>query len=473
MSRLFGREKEKHLLDQLTNSGKPEFIAMYGRRRVGKTFLIKEHLKGRITFYVSGVIDEKAEVQKKAFLLALKEYGAPTPQSDSWLDMFTALKQYLKQKVADNRPCIVFIDEIPCLDTLRSGFIAALDHFWNTWASDYDNMKLIVCGSATSWIIKNLVNSHGGLHNRLTATIHLYPFTLLETETYLKQQHIRWNRSSIVQLYMIFGGVPFYLSLISDKESLPQAIDRLYFSRDAGLADEYRRLTASLFRSPEPYNRIIEILAQHQQGITRDDIAELTKLGTGGNLTRMLDELEHCDFIRSYFTRGKRVNINNRVYQLTDMFCLFHLHFNKKGINDPYFWQNNLNTPQVNLWLGLAFEKVVLLHVEQLKKALGIDRIGVNYYAWRSKNTQPASQIDLILDRADNIVNICEMKYAKDVYVMTEEDEVKMRRRQSSFLLETKSRQATRATMITPFGLQQNTHSSEINDDVTMNDLFQ
>ena len=472
MDRLFGRASEQEQLDRLLVSGQAEFIALYGRRRVGKTFLVKEHLRGKITFYVSGVIDEDAEAQKKSFQTALEEHGAPAPRGNAWMDYFLSLKQFLQLKVSDNKPCIVFIDEIPCLDTPRSGFIGALDHFWNTWASDHTNMKLIVCGSATSWIIKNLVDSHGGLHNRLTATIHLHPFTLKETEDYLKQRHFNWNRNTIAQLYMIFGGVPFYLSLLSPKETLAQAIDRLYFQRDATLENEYKRLTASLFRSPEPYYRIIETLAQHQQGITREEISQLTGLGTGGNLTRMLTELEHCDFIRSYYTRGRKVRINSCFYQLTDLFSLFHLHFRKKGINDPHFWENNINTPQVNTWLGLAFERIVLQHIEQVKKALGIERMGVNYYAWRSRTSQPASQIDLVLDRADNIVNICEMKYAKDAYLMTEEDEVKMRRRQSTFLLETRSRQATRPTMITPFGLQPNTHSSEITDEISLDDLF-
>lgn len=474
MNRLFGRDKERHQLDELLHSHQPEFIAVYGRRRVGKTFLIKEHLRGSITFYASGVIDKDSATQKNAFRQALEECGASTPRGNSWMDLFLSLKQWLKLRIEDDSPCVVFLDEVPCFDTPNSDFIAALDHFWNTWASDYENMKLIVCGSATSWIINNLINSHGGLHNRLTATIHLRPFTLSETENYLKQRGISWNRDSVLQLYMVMGGVPFYLSHVMSKESLPQALDRLYFQDEAPLANEYDRLMASLFRSPEPYYRIVEVLSQHQQGITRDDISKLTGLGTGGNLTRMLTDLENSDFIRSFYTRGhgKKIRVNTCLYQLTDLFTLFHLHFHQKGINDKYFWQNNINTPQINSWQGLAFEKVVMLHIEQIKEALGINRIGVNYYAWRSKTTTPRSQIDLILDRADRLINLCEIKYSQDQYLLSKDEMQRLRLRRQNFVIETGSKQGILLTMITPYGLIENEQYYDIQAQLTMDDLF-
>lgn len=472
MDKLFGREQEKQRLDDLLHSGKAEFIAIYGRRRVGKTFLIKQYLKQQIKFYVSGVLDEDKYMQFQAFRDALESHGAQVPKSNSWMEMFKSLRKYLTASAGNGKPCVVFIDEMPCMDTPRSGFIAALDHFWNTWASDFDNIKLIVCGSATSWMINKLIDSHGGLHNRVTATLHLHPFTLLQTEDFLKSRKIRWNRSMITQSYMIFGGIPFYLSLITPKESLPQAIDRLYFDQDAALSNEYNRLMASPCRSPKPYNKIIEVLSTNRMGVSREQIANATGMKTGGNLTKLLTELEHCDFIRSYYTREKKVKLNDKMYQLTDMFTLFHLHFATKCSTDKMFWQHHQDQPMLNTWCGLAFEKVVLLHIEQVKKALGIDRIGVNYYAWRSKTSEPAAQIDLILDRADNLVNICEMKFARDEYVMTDEDEFRMRRRTSTFLRETRSRQGARPTMITPYGLMQNTHSSEITDQITLDGLF-
>lgn len=473
MKKLFGRETEEAEIDALLNSEKPEFIAVYGRRRVGKTFLVKEHLRGKLTFYVSGVINEDARTQQKAFRQALEDNGAPEPKNSSWLDMFHSLRLFLQPKIDKGEKCIIFIDEMPCFDTPRAGFIAALDHFWNSWASDYDNMKLIVCGSATSWMIKNLINSHGGLHNRLTYTIHLHPFTLCETEQYFRQRRILWNRNTILQAYMVFGGIPFYLSLIQQGESLPQAIDRLYFSKDAPLRTEYSRLMASLFRVPEPYNKVIETLSSRSQGMSRQEISQSIGMKTGGNLTKILTELENCDFIRSYRTREKKVKLNDCIYQLTDMFVMFHLHFSRKGITNQTFWQDHLGSAVLYTWQGLTFEKVVLLHIAEIKQALGIGRIGVEYYAWRSRYSEPASQIDLILDRADNTVNLCEMKYSIDEYTMTSDEEAKMRRRKQNFMTETHSRQAIRLTMITPFGVKQNEHSSDIADYVTMDNLFE
>ena len=219
MSALFGREQEKAQLSQLLNSGKAEFIAVYGRRRVGKTFLIKEHLRDQITFYASGVLNEKTHTQMKAFMQALDSYGAPVPQGKTWMDMFYSLRKLLQPKAESGETCVIFIDEMPCLDTPRSGFVPALDYFWNTWASNYSNVKLIVCGSATSWMIKNLIDSHGGLHDRITSTIHLHPFTLKECEQYLNERRVLWNRNMVLQFYMVYGGIPFYLSLVSPKES--------------------------------------------------------------------------------------------------------------------------------------------------------------------------------------------------------------------------------------------------------------
>ncbi len=472
MSALFGREQEKAQLSQLLNSDKAEFIAVYGRRRVGKTFLIKEHLRDQITFYASGVLNEKTHTQVKAFMQALDSYGAPVPQGKSWMDMFYSLRKLLHPKAESGETCVIFIDEMPCLDTPRSGFVPALDYFWNTWASNYSNVKLIVCGSATSWMIKNLIDSHGGLHDRITSTIHLHPFTLKECEQYLNERHVLWNRNMVLQFYMVFGGIPFYLSLVNPKESLPQAVDRLYFRKDAPLSGEYSRMLASLFRSPEPYRKIIEVLSQHKHGMTRDDISDELKMKTGGNLSKLLKELEQCDFVRSFFTREKKIKRTEKVYQLTDMFCLFHIHFAKKGITDGNYWQNHLNTSDLHTWQGIAYERVAMHHIEPIKKALGIDRIGVEYYAWRSKYSTPASQIDLLLDRADGIVNLCEIKYSQGEYSIKEDEEKKLNTRQRNFISETESRQAIRLTMITSYGLKHNIHSSEVAEELTMDDLF-
>lgn len=472
MDVLFGRDDECRRIDSLLYSGKAEFIALYGRRRVGKTYLIDEYLKDKIAFRVSGVLNQGTQAQMSAFRIALDKQGYPEPKEQKWIDFFYALQKLLQPKAGENNPCVIFIDELPCFDVARSGFIPALDHFWNTWASKYRNMKLIVCGSATSWMIDKLINNHGGLYNRVTAQIHLHPFTLGQTEEYFRQRNIKWNRLQIAQFYMFTGGIPYYLSLVGQQDSVPQAIDNLYFRRDAPLRREYDHLMASLYNSPEPYTKIIDALVIRKQGMSRDEISKATDIPTGGRLTKMLQELEECDFIRSYFTREKKIKRNNYLYQLNDMFCSFHLFFKSKAINDDKFWENNLNTPAINTWCGLAFERMVMQHIDKIKQALGINGISVNYYAWRSRTTEPKSQIDLILDRADNIVNLCEIKYSSTVYSISKEESEKLFRREQNFLTETNTKQGVHLTLITPFGVNKNSYWTNVTSEVVLDDLF-
>ena len=472
MDNVFGRQKEKAELDELLASGKAEFIAVYGRRRVGKTFLINEYLKDKIVFQVTGVMNANAQSQYDAFRQALDEYGYPNPTENTWMELFYALQKLLRREVDSERGCVVFIDELPCFDTPRANFISALEHFWNAWASKQKNLKLIVSGSATSWMIKQIIDNHGGLHNRITHEMHLQPFTLKETEDYLKMRRIPWNRFIITQAYMVFGGVPYYLSLINSKESLAQTIDRLYFTRQAPLQREYGRLMASLFRTPEPYVKIIETLATRRQGLMREDIAKELPNLAGGRLSKMLEELEHCDFIRSYHTREKKIKQNQKIYQLTDMFSLFHLHFFPKSITDSHFWQSNQNNPLVTVWQGLAFEQVVMQHIEQVKQALGISGIGVEYYSWRSRTTEPKSQIDLILDRADRMLNLCEIKFCSDKFILTKDESERLRTRRQNFTIETGTKQGIFLTMITPYGLVRNEQYYDIQAELTLDDLF-
>ena len=474
MERLFGRDKEKRELERLLSSNRPEFIAIYGRRRVGKTFLVKQYFNNTFDFYVSGVMNGNTQVQIANFKHAMEQQGLQRSEANDWMGLFFELEQLLKDKVVKNEPCVVFIDELPCLDTPRSKFVIALGHFWNSWASWQHNMKLIVCGSATSWIIDKIINDRGGLHNRLTARIHLAPFTLQETEAFLQTRVHGWSRDMVLEAYMAFGGVPYYLSLIDADETFAQAIDRLFFSRKATLDGEYERLFSSLFNSPEPYMKIIEVLGNTKQGMTRDDIAQKCGITTGGRLTKLLETLENCDFIRSYYVlaRKKKVSSKDKIYALTDLFSLFYLHFAKTKSTDTHFWANNLNTPRINTWHGLAFEQVVMLHIPQLKQALGIGGIAVEYYAWRSKHTEPKSQIDLILERADRMLNLCEIKYSSGEYQMDKEEFEKIRRRMWNFMDETDIKYGIHLTIITPYGLKRNMYYNEFVKHLTLDHLF-
>lgn len=470
---IIGRENEIKLLTEYENSGKAEFVTIYGRRRVGKTFLIRELFGNKFTFEVSGIVEGEGIDQLKVFTEALMRYGAKiiTPPAD-WFEAFASLEQLLSKQKRKKR-CIVFIDEMPCFDTHGSKFITALDHFWNGWAAHQANIMLIACGSATSWIVKNIIDNHGGLHNRITHEMHLHPFTLHETELYLNANKFNWNRLSIAQTYMILGGIPYYLSLLRPAESLPQNIDRLFFTDDAEMHREYKRLFKSLFRNPEPYQLILEQLAKRKSGMDRDEVAKALKLTSGGGLSDKLDNLVYCDFIRRYYVKDKKVKSTSAIYQMTDFFTFFYLTFCIAPPTNPNFWTSTIDKPVQNNWFGLAYERLCMAHIPQIKNALHIDSIQTSFYSWRSKQSTPAVQIDLIIERADQVVNVCEVKYSQREYAIDKEDDLRLRDRCGSFKEETKTRAAIHPVLITTFGMKQNMYSDYITAEVTMDDLFQ
>jgi hypothetical protein len=471
---IIGREKETAEFEKYVKSGKPEFIAVYGRRRVGKTFLINQLFNGRMAFSMTGVLEGNFDEEIDAFLDAMDLYGLEIKERPAtWMRAFTLLRKALQPIVDTGADCIVFFDEIPCLDTHGSGFAKALGHFWNSWASLYNNMKLIVCGSATTWMIKNIIDSHGGLHDRITHEIKLLPFTLKETEQYLINQGFHWSRLSIVQSYMMFGGVAYYLSLLDASLSLTQNIDKLYFDVNGPLRREYKRLFKTLFRLPEPYLEIVELLARHKKGLTRAELMQKLNKDSGGNLSDQLENLLECGLVRKYKVREKNiVKGKGSIYQLMDMFSLFHTHFADKLGSDSRYWANHLGTPEMNTWLGLAYERVCLLHTDQIKETLHIDTIASEQYSWRSKESTPAAQIDLIIDRADDVVNVCEIKYSNKEYSLSEEESKKMAYRLETFRRETGTRQSLYLTLITASPLAENAHSNDIPVKLTMDALF-
>lgn len=474
MKKLVGRYNEIQLLEEFAVSQTPQFVAIYGRRRVGKTFLVNQLFQNRFSFSVTGVLDGNYENQMTSFVEALKDFGADisdTPKD--WMNAFIMLKDLLKPKISDDKPCIIFIDELPCFDTQRSGFTNALGYFWNSWASLQKNLLLIVCGSATSWMIKNIIDNKGGLHDRISYEMHLRPFTLKETEDLLISNDFQWDRDSITQAYMALGGIPYYLCLLKKDESFAQNIDRLFFSQDPSLRREYKRLYSTLFNSPDKYCAIVEALAKDKKGLTRDEIAQKLKMESSGSLSAKLEDLINCDIIRKYNVRGKKVKTSTSIYQLIDFFSMFYLTFAQRGEVEIDYWQNHLDTPQTNTWLGLAFEKVCLAHIQQIKKALKIDGISTQSYSWRSKNTETKAQVDLIIERADRKVNLCEIKYSSTKYLIRKAESEKMQNRIASFKEETAYPYAVWLTMITPYGLAESMYNNKVVKSITIDDLFE
>ena len=256
------------------------------------------------------------------------------------------------------------------------------------------------------------------------------------------------------------------------RESVAQAVDRLCFSANASLQTEYKRLFASLFKSPEPYLDIVQVLSTTKKGMSRDDILRALGRKDNGHVSEYLQNLIKCDFVRYYFVKTKKVKKTDGLYQLVDFFTIFHNTFLSRPITDEHYWSHNLQTSLMNTWLGLAYERVCMAHIPQIKRALGIDRIAAEYYSWRSKESADGAQIDLLIERADRVINLCEVKYSAGRYSLSKEEEMKLRIRLGDFVEETGSKQAIFPTLITTFGLKPNLHSGIVQSEVVLDDLF-
>ena len=454
-------------------SERSEFVVVYGRRRIGKTFLVRRFFKDNYAFSFVGKHEMRREQQLAEFAKELMCYSHSTfvPQLKNWTEAFDALQRLLETYNIPGKK-VVFFDEMPWMDTPKSDFVSALENFWNGWANMRDDIVLVACGSATSWMVDKLLHNQGGLFNRITQKIYLRPFKLSEMEQYLDEKHFGWNRYQIAQCYMILGGIPFYLTLLNPKLSLLSNIDELFFAdAHAMLRTEYNELYSTLFKRPDNYLAVIRMLTERKEGFTRKEISEKTKLG-GAALSKILSDLEQCDFIFSYARYGNAKN--NAIYRIKDFYTLFYYKYvNGIDTKDSLRWTHLSSTPQVSSWQGFSFELLCLLHLDEIKKALGIDRILNDASAWRSRQPEQNTQIDLVIERADHNINLCEMKFSSGMYAIDKGYEQKLRERMSIFQAETMTRCITRITLVTTYGVLQNKHSGIVNDEVLLDDLFE
>lgn len=469
---LIGRKEEIYQLEEAYTSSESEFVAIYGRRRIGKTYLVRETLLDRFTFYHTGVSKLPAKGQLKAFYNSLANQGyTPSRIPQNWLEAFQCLSTCIKNRQEKKK--VIFLDELPWMDTPKSDFLPAFEHFWNGWASARKDILLIVCGSATSWIIKNIVHNHGGLHNRLSRSIMLKQFTLSECEQYAASLHMKMTRPQIIEAYMIFGGVPYYWSKLDHRFSLAQNIDRMFFTDNAIFKSEYDDLYASLFKRPEPYLKIISALGKKKVGMTIEEISESTLLPRNGPLTKYLTDLEACGFIRLYSSYGNRVK--GKVYQLIDNYTLFYYRFlSSKKNTDEGYWTKIQTSSIYSNWCGLSFERVCLLHIKQIKKALSIGGIVSNEFTWRTPPYAdlPGVEIDLLIERADKVFNLCEMKFTKNPFVIDKKYAAVLQNKVARLRDVTKTRNAISLTMISASGLTSNEYAYEAQNVLTANDLF-
>lgn len=477
---MIGREREVSELLDLYHGEKAELAAVYGRRRVGKTYLIDQTFSGRITFRHAGLSpvemneDPKGHPvrqQLQAFYYSLLTQGMKKDHCPSdWLEAFFMLEMFLQEKDDGSRQ-LIFLDELPWMDTPRSGFITAFESFWNGWAC-HRNVCVIVSGSATSWIKDKLIGNHGGLYGRVTHEIKLEPFTLRECELLFRDNGVKLSRYDVVQSYMIFGGIPYYLNYFQRGRSLAQNVDDLFFSKGARLRLEYDRLFSSAFNNPETMKRIVQALNTTGAGLTKKGLVSKTGLSDGGTLTDSLKALIASDFVVKYvpFGCGK----SEVHYKLIDPFCIFYLRFIEgRDTLEDNFWMQNVASQRISSWRGYAFENVCFNHIRQIKDALGISGVSTTQSSWtiQDKDGQ-GTQIDLIISRADNVLNMCEMKYYGEEFTVDKKYDMLLRNRQGILSGKIPKKYVIHNTLITTYGIKDNEYRWSFDNVVTMDDLF-
>lgn len=474
---IIGRKNEQDLLKEYCESSKAELVAIYGRRRVGKTYLVKQYFNNDFDFYFTGSFETPRNTQLTLFKKELERYSHEKRfKPKDWYEAFDQLRDYLS--TLNKNRIIVFIDELPWLDTPKSSFLSAFSYFWNSWASSQNNLKLFVCGSATTWMLSKLVGDKGGMHGRVNRQIYLRPFTLAETEQFLLKKNIDWGRYQIIEAYMTMGGIPYYLDMLEPSLTLNENIDHLFFEEGAALHTEYNFIFRSLFKDSKIYRSVVELLSTNRNGLTRAEIQSAIKINDGGMITEVLDNLCKCDFIRRYSAFGKKEY--GQLFHLTDLFSLFHQQFvDKSDGQDAHFWSNMQDNPRRNVWQGYAFEMVCLHHIAQIKRRLGISGILSEVCAWSSKpfvdkngTEYKGTQIDLVIDRRDDAINLCEAKFTSEAFVVTQEYAERLNTRRETFRAATGTRKSLHTTLITTYGLKRNKYSQIVHREVTMDDLF-
>lgn len=458
-------------------SKRSEMIVLSGRRRVGKTFLIRSFFQDKYTFHFVGRYKKSKKVQLEAFRSELIHYGAPaeTPELKSWKEAFDQLSRLL-EKSNDERK-VVFLDEIPWMDRHGNELIGELEDFWNCWVTNRDDIVLVACGSATAWMRKKIMENKGGLHRRITQRIYVRPFCLNEVREYLRSHMIDWSDYQIMQCYMAIGGIPYYLSLLKPYLSLAGNIDELFFQRGSMLEDEIDELFPALFNNADKYMQLVRFLSTKRVGFTRQEIEAKTGW-SGGGLTTILENLEDNDFISKYAQIGYRER--NVVYRLTDFFLIFYFHFIDGNLTrDEQFWQHHQHDRGVESWEGFTFEQLCLWHLDYIKKGLGISGMATEASVWRytptaaeKKAGAKGAQIDLVIKRADKLTHLCEMKFSDHKYVVSQSYAERLRERKAIFAEKTGIAHGLIDTFITPEGVSPTAASSFITCSLTVEDLF-
>ena len=469
---IIGRREEIRELEKCEKSKKSELVCVYGRRRVGKTYLVEQSFANLFAFRATGVESGNTRTQLKSFYQRLVEAGDTerrVPQD--WFEAFSRLERILaaeniRRSIHGKR--IVFFDEFPWFATPRSDFLEAFGEFWNRCGTAQGDFLFIICGSATSWIIKNILEDTGSLYNRVTSQIFLRPFSLRETELYMESRVFGWSRRQIVECQMIFGGLPYFFDLLNPDESLTWNINALIFKPHALLRHESKKLLEATLKKSPAYNDILKCLSSHYYGMQKNACFASLDISQG-TFSRAVEDLIKCGYVHESvdrYSKGHPLRL-----QLIDPFLLFHYNFLEKGYSETTRFEDfKSDTGRYNNWRGHAFEILCMYHIDHIKNALGISGVRTNSYAWVSEKNE--AQIDLVLDRDDGIVNICEEKYTDTAFAVSAEYEERLLKKMDIYRAETKTKKALKIVMICTENLAGTANTEHITRVLTLDDLF-
>jgi AAA+ ATPase superfamily predicted ATPase len=473
--KIIGRKEEIAEMTAYLKDEKPHLLAIIGRRRVGKTFLIREVYKEHKVFEMTGLKDADLNKQLINFTLQLNLYLQKEEQYDTpedWLRAFNLLSQAINKLKTKQKP-VVFFDEVPWIAGKKSGFTEALGHWWNNWASQ-QNIIVVICGSAASWMIEHIVNAKGGLHNRLTKLITLMPFTLSETKEFLEAKNIEISNYQIVQIYLALGGIPHYLEQIEKGKSAAQNIQSTCFAKDGVLRSEFENLYPALFDNAGNHVKIIKALASKSKGLERQEVLKITGMSDGGYFSQILRELETSGFIATFEPLEKKKK--DTLYRLTDEYSLFYLHFiERRSTPSSVDWMNISSSQEYKIWCGYAFENLCIKHIYKIKEALGVSGVQTNVNSFlhrKNKVYEKGFQIDLLIERKDNVINICEMKFYADQFTISADYAKNLRTKKEGLKTVTGTNKMIHITFITTYGVFENQRKTDLVDNDLTLDIF-
>ena len=470
---MIARKKEQRSLELILKRKKSTFLAITGRRRVGKTYILDTFFKDQLCFRMTGIQDATMEEQLTNFSNALfHQSKAVQLVPQDWQEAFFLLRGYLETLDKQGKK-VIFIDELPWMVTAKSNMLQHLAHFWNDYLSKQPQFILVICGSASSWLTRYIINDKGGLHNRVTDHIHLVPFTLKETKEFLAYKGIHLSHQEITKIYMTFGGIPYYLDQIRKGENSTTAIERLCFSSEGMLKREYDNLYKALFRYPQNHEAIVEALSKKSSGLSRQQIIKHSKVAAGGAYDRAMGDLVMSGFVTEFIPFGKR--IRGAMYRLNDEFSIFYHRF-MKG-NKKYsegMWLQLANSQAYKIWTGYAFENICIKHSNQIKKALGISGVYTEVSSFRVEGTQDERgfQIDMVLDRQDGVIHLFEIKYYGSLFTIDKRYAQDLNERKQRFIEITGTKKQVFTSFITNRGVKANAYASEVVDAQLMLDDF-